>query len=536
MTPQTPVPQWGRFEAGFTSTVVYANPIQEAELQVTLTAPSGDSHTVYGFWDGGAAWRVRFIPTQEGTWTYMTICSDTQNAGLHQQTGQFACGPPTDATPFARHGPLRLSENRRYLAHADGAPFFWLADTCWNGPLLATPDEWNHYLQTRTRQKFNTVQWVATQWISAPNGDLHGSLPFTGHERVAVNPVVYQRLDAKLEAINRAGLLGAPVLLWAAEWGDYEVMKINPGLTLPEEQCILLARYMVARWQGHYVAWILPGDGEYRGEKAGRWQRIGRAVFGNLPHAPVTLHPSGLQWNMAEFGNESWWDFVGYQSCHFGDDEALAWLAGGPPATGWRREPARPIINLEPLYENIMDLRNHDRRFDAFDARRTIYWSLLVSPPAGVTYGGHGVWGWDDGSGPSAAHPTVGTPLPWQQALQMPAAGQMAHLFDFFNAIEWWWLRPAPELVVNQPGQTSPSRHIAAACTAKGDLAVLYIPQDPLVQLRLSGLSPNLSVWWFNPRTGEYTAIKGVVPSGEWSLETPAAGDWVLLLKAQELQ
>lgn len=31
---------------------------------------------------------------------------------------------------FASH-PLHVSANRRYLETADGAPFFWLADTAW---------------------------------------------------------------------------------------------------------------------------------------------------------------------------------------------------------------------------------------------------------------------------------------------------------------------------------------------------------------------------------------------------------------------
>ena len=40
--------------------------------------------------------------------------------------------------------------------------------------------------------------------------------------------------------------------------------------------------------------------------------------------------------------------------------------------------------------------------------------------PFGVSYGGHGVWGWDDGSAPPVAHPNPGVPLPWREALRMP--------------------------------------------------------------------------------------------------------------------
>jgi len=80
----------------------------------------------------------------------------------------------------------------------------------------------------------------------------------------------------------------------------------------------------------------------------------------------------------------------------------------------------------------------------AENVRRAVYWSLLGAPTAGVTYGGHGVWGWDDGTKPPTDHPYTGTPMAWQNALTMPAAEQMAHVPDFFATIDWWRLRPAP--------------------------------------------------------------------------------------------
>ena len=63
---------------------------------------------------------------------------------------------------------------------------------------------------------------------------------------------------------------------------------------------------MRARWEAYQVAWILNGDGLYHGANASRWQRIGRAVFGHRPHAPVSMHPGGQQWNLAEFRDEAW--------------------------------------------------------------------------------------------------------------------------------------------------------------------------------------------------------------------------------------
>jgi hypothetical protein len=512
------VPRWGRFQSRFTSSAAYADPFQDARLSVIFTAPSGAQQRVEGFWDGGDVWRVRFSPTEPGTWTYTTVCTNPDDSGLHHRSGGFECGAPAGGTRFRQHGPLRLSANRRYLVHADGTPFLWLGDTGWNGPLRATPAEWAHYLAERARQQFNTVQWVCTQWVAAPDGDRLGQLAFTGHDRIALNPAFFQRLDTFVDMLEQAGMLSVPVLLWAVRPG-------NPGHDLPIDQALILARYMVARWGDVPTVWILPGDGDYRGNKAERWKYIGQAIFGDMPDALVSLHPGGMQWNCAEFQHEPWLDLIGYQSGHGDDQRTLAWLVEGPPARDWPLEPARPFINLEPPYEDHVSYQSQTRLSADF-TRRALYWSLLITPPAGVTYGGHGIWGWDDGSAPPVGHANTGVPLPWQQALLLPGAEQMAHLADLFGSLEWWRLSPAPELVHNQPGDQDKGRFIAAAKAPAGDLIAVYVPADREFDLNLDGLPDDLSGIWFDPRTGarQSAALNG----GHFT--TPAAGDWVLVL------
>ena len=528
-TPSARVPRRSRFEAAFVSAAEDAQPLHEITFSVAFTGPSGLSHTINGFWDGGASWRARFKPDELGEWTFTTACSDTTNGGLHAQAGGFVCVEPTGATRFDRHGPLRVSANRRFLEHTDGTPFLWLADTAWSGPLLSTTEEWAHYLHERVRQRFSAVQWVATQYLAAPDGDREGQLPYAGHDRIAINPAFYQRLDQRLDALNAAGLLGAPVLLWAAEWSNAQVNDSNPGLMLPEDQAILLARYMVARWGAHDVVWILNGDGDYRGPKAERWHRIGQAVFGTRPHAPVVLHPNGMNIPTEEFREQEWLDITGYQSGH-GDDEATQrWLVAGPPAQDWQRDPPRPSINLEPPYENHIAYQSQ-QRIAPSTVRRALYWSLLVAPTAGVTYGGHGVWGWDDGSAPPVAHPNTGVPLPWRAALVMPAAEQLHVLAELFGGVEWWRLRPAPELILVQPGQSLPSRTILAARSGTGDLAVLYTPEACTLELNIAELAPGLAARWVNPSTGERFDAAYAGTASQAQFTPPAPGDWTLLI------
>ncbi len=524
------VPKWGRFEHEFSSAVKYANPLQDASVSVVFLSPLGETNRVEGFWDGGKTWRVRFAPDTVGKWGWATVCSDTANKGLHLQSGSFICTAPTGKTAFELHGPVRVALDRMTLSHADTTPFFWAADTAWNGALLSTPKDWDFYLKERSRQKFNAVQWVATQWRAAPAGNLKGHLAFTGTEKISVNPEFFQQLDAKADAVNKAGLLNVPVLLWAIGGKSRD---LNPGASLPEDQAILLARYMVARWQANDVVWILAGDGHYFGGEGAKWRRIGRAVFDGITHAPVMMHPQGHHWILNEFKDEKWLGIVGYQSGHGDSDDSLNWLTRGPLTTDWSKEPTRPIINLEPPYEGHFGYQSR-KPIDADLVRRALYWSLLSGPTAGVSYGGHGVWGWDDGTKPPTDHPGTGTPLPWQKALRMTAADQMTNVVNFFTSIEFQRLRPSPESIVNNPGNQSARKFIAAARTDSKDITVVYVPEDRTVEVLLDHLPPSPEVKWFNPRTGETSPAVAVVTDRTAQFPTPTEGDWILWMQTQK--
>ena len=520
-----------RFEQSFESAASYANPPQEATFTTTFTSPSGTKLKIPGFWDGGKTWRVRFAPSQTGNWIFETACSDASNKGLHQQSGRFSVTAASGTTALAQHGPIRVSDDDRHFAHQDGTPFFWVGDTAWNGPLLSSKADWDLYLKERTRQKFNVVQWVATQFRAAPDGDANKQLAYTGTDKISINTAYFQRLDEKVDAMNKAGIVSVPVLLWAINAGGNP--KVNPGVSLPEDQAILLARYMVARWSGNAAAWILGGDGDYRGEKAEKWKRIGRAVFGDIAHAPVTMHPGGMQWVWKEFIDEKWYGFHGYQSGHGDDDKTLKWITEGPLTDDWTKLPHRPFINLEPPYENHIAYQSK-KPISSETVRRAVYWSLLCAPTAGVTYGGHGIWGWDDGTKDPTDHAGTGIPLPWQKALTMPAAEQMAHVADFFASVNWSKLRPAPVTVVNNPGAQKPAKFIAGAKTDDKELMVIYVPEDRTVEIKLDSMPPSPNVTWFNPRTGEKSPAVAVVTANTCQFPTPAEGDWILFMKTDK--
>jgi hypothetical protein len=229
------------------------------------------------------------------------------------------------------------------------------------------------------------------------------------------------------------------------------------------------------------------------------------------------------------FRGETWFDLIGYQSGHGSSEDHLRWLVFGPPASASDNDPPLPVINLEPNYE--MHPSYHiDRKFTDREVRRAAYWSLLVSPTAGVTYGNNPIWVWPQTTEVPENHENIGPVEPWVTGLETPGIRGMTVMRQFFASLPWWRLRPAPEVVADQPGTDDPSRFIAAAKSVDGEVAVVYVPTGGSVTLNTEALG-GLSVGcWFNPRTGVWSDT-WVLPEQDDALDAPDDGDWVLSIR-----
>ncbi len=517
----TPIAQWTIFELEFRSAESYKDPLREFSIKTTFHAPSGKTYVTDGFWNGGMTWKVRFSPNELGEWSYQVHASGKLEPTAGASKGQFLCVPYSGKNPLYARGALQVSANRRHLEQASGAPFFWLSDTAWNGPLKASSADWSTYLEDRQRKGFTAIQFVTTQWIAA-TGNAEGRRAYSMDNGFAIDPTFFQEIDEKIEAINQHGMIAAPVMIWDAPTGKVPA-SVNPGTSLPDEDLVLLARYELARFGAYQVAWILAGDGNYRGDQAERWRKIGRAVFGDHSDRIVTMHPAGQQWVGEEFAKEPWFSVISYQSGHGDSQDDFRWLTNGPASTGWNSEPVHPIINLEPNYEGHLSYQ-HQKPFDAHAVRRAAYWSLLISPPAGVAYGAHGIWSWETKPGVPLHHEISGTAPGWRDALQFAGSTDMRYLKDFFETLKWWDLRPAQELLEAQPGERNAAEFVAVALAETEKWGVAYFPVGQTVRIRTNKFGNAAVVRWFNPRNGNWEG-KPTAFTGE--LATPDNLDWV---------
>jgi hypothetical protein len=507
---------WQRWEQALTSTRSYANPYADVTLRVVYSGPAGRSIRAYGFWDGGETFRIRCAFGAPGVWRWKTECSDTTNAGLHQQRGTVEVLPYQGDNPLYRRGFLKVSKNRRYLTYGDGTPFLWIGDTAWAAPHRASVEEWEAYVADRIGKHFTMIQvGPAPEW--AGEADRGGQRPFTDKTCSQWNPACWQSFEHKVQRANEAGLV---VLM---------VGLMEPVRRYPEtDKACLFARNIIARLFGDFVIFSPSFDSQVMplADEVGRAAREATAVH------LITQHP-GTPWNQptptfsVQYYDQPYLDIAAVQTGH--NAGHLDWCAHH--AIEWvlhlyRHEPHKPVINVEAMYD-----AQGEQGWRAVDAR-SLAWRSWLSGAMGYTYGAGdvppkvpqgsgGLWKW------------VTDPEKydyWKKALQWDSAFQMQYLHDFLAAIEWWRLEPAHELIRSQPDDVT--RRMVLAKTAAGDLAVAYLPDNEAIEVDMSVFPAPLTARWFDPVSGRYTSVAGSIENkATHRFAPPAKGDWVLLLR-----
>ena len=339
------------------------------------------------------------MPDEVGVWHYRTQCSDADNLGLHEQEGQFVCEPNASLLPLHQHGAIGHRAGERFLRHADDTPFFYAACTAWNGPLKSTEAEWNAYLAHRAEHHYTAIQFVATQWRGLRHQQSVANCLHRAPSH-CYQPGFFQHLDHKVDQINAHGLLAAPVLLWALPFGAGR--SLSPGVTLPRDQAVLLAQYIVARYGGHHVLWLLGGDGYYLNFYERRWEAHRTERFRR--HFSTRCFPNG-QCSGVHFPRRCLAPHGPSVDRRSVCPRAVAQRGGLPigtrhrPGIGGLYHPRSGGANLGAVarathhqygtcYEELRPEVDAESGAQCFLLERIHY------APGGITYGANGIWPW----------------------------------------------------------------------------------------------------------------------------------------------
>lgn len=508
---------WQRWEHALTSARSYDNPYADLTVRVRYTGPEGRVISAYGFWDGGATFRLRCAFPAPGAWRWETECSDAGNAGLHGQRGTVEVAPYHGENPLFRSGFLKVSPDRRYLTYDDGTPFFWLGDTAWGAPSRASDEEWSRYLADRRAKRFTLIQ-VAPTSLAHWSEQFDRRIPAPFHDQALwrSNPAYWQAFERRIQQVNEAGLVVTLVGL------------MEPVSRYPDAAAAcLFARNIVARLFGNFVIFSPSFDSDFMplADEVGLATRDATAVHLITQHPGTPSREPTPTFTM-KYYDQPYLDIAAVQSGHNqGNRERCAHHASEWMLHAYRHAPHKPVINVEAMYDG-----QGEKAWQAVDARSAA-WRSWLSGARGYTYGAGetsrksprgsgGIWRW-------VIDPRK--PDFWAKALQWESAYQMQYLHEFFAAIEWWRLEPAPELVRHQP-EAWTQRAILAQLPGR-DFAVAYLPDHDSIELDLSTFRAPLAVRWFDPVSGlDAPTQDSVAGPGVQRLTPPARGEWVLTL------
>ncbi len=432
---------------------------------------------------------------------------------------------------------LRVSENRRFLVHEDGRPFFYLGDTAWELFHRLNREEAERYLQDRARKGFTVVQAVALaelDGLTDPNP--YGHLPLLDDDParpdVKEGPAndFWDHVDFVVERANALGLYVGFLPTWGDKWNK----KWGKGPEiLTAANAAVYGEWLGRRYRDHGVIWILGGDRPVETEDH---KEILRAMARGLRKGDggahlMTFHPTGGSGSSGPFHDEDWLDFNMRQNGH------VAEFTGRYDATraDYDRQPVKPVIDGEPIYED------HPVSFKAVelghsisaDVRRALYWNLFTGA-CGHTYGHHSVWQmWAPPRNP------VNNPLlPWFEAIDQPGARQMQHARRLLESRPVLTRVPDDTVVVEgrvptaMPG--AGRYRFVATRDSEGRYAMVYAPVGRPFTVRMAAIrGPRVKAWWFDPREGKATPIGAFASEGEREFTPPAPGeplDWVLVL------
>lgn len=502
---------WERWQTELASTVSYKNPYRDIRLDVQYSGPGNETFTAPGFWNGGSTFVIRTAFPSTGTWHWRTICSDTLNAGLHDQSGDVSVLPYDGDNALYKNGFLKVSDNKRYLAYDNGTPFLWVGTTAWIAPLRATGKDWKTFVDDCVDKKFSIIQLSPASRWSGDSADVEGNVPFFGDDLNIWNPAYWDGFDEKVEYANEKGIV------------VFIVGLMEPVVRYPsEESASVFARNLTARLSGNFVILSPSFDSPFNelGNKVGNV--INEATSRHLitQHPGTPYHPP-IQTIADRYYGEPYLDFSMCQSGHNGGKRKLCvWKAVHWNLDLYRRG-QKPVINGEAYYEADTTDKTRARKYlgTARDARELGYLSFL-SGALGYTYGAYGIWNWERDS-------TRG--WYWKKAMHYPGSTQMKHLHEFFSDLPWWKLEPRHDLVLNQKKDSV--SYMALSKTADNDLLVAYLPQSDTIRINLDDFSFPAEVTWFDPVTGRY------IPEGRRARKdgnefvSPGLPESILLLK-----
>jgi len=331
-------------------------------------------------------------------------------------------------------------------------------------------------------------------------------------------------------------------------WGDKVTVKNGAGPLIfnNETRAYTYGHFLGTRYKNkRNIIWILGGDRNGGGDYKRIWRAMAEGIAdgvnginkqdGKAHYSTtcMTYHPENGNISNIWFRYDDWLDFHSYQSGHALYNEANNYNI---PSRNYDKAPVKPIIDIEPNYEDHPVAWNPSNGwFNDYDVRKTAYWTVF-SGCAGYTYGAHGIWQmFSPGQAPISSCRTY-----WYDSLDFPGAFQMVHLKNLMLSRPYFSRIP-DQNIIDSEGEGG--NRVQAARSTDGAYALVYFPkatQSHIIKAgKLSG--SKINAWWYNPRDGKCYTQDGretakpfeTFAKADRSFDPPGTDentDWILVL------
>ena len=429
-------------------------------------------------------------------------------------------GPSADLT----HGKLKVSENKRYLIHEDGTPFFYLGDTGWELFHRLNKADAERYLENRRAKGFTVIQAVALaelDGLNTPNTE--GNKPLINNDPLKPDEAYWAHVDWVIKKAEEKGIY----IGLLPTWGD----KVDPlswgkgPKIFNKDNAFGYGKWIGSRYKDYKnIIWINGGDRQGGGDNFEIWDAMAEGIKSVDMNHLMTFHPMGENSSSQWFHNSAWLDFnmaqTGHNQRSYATYKRLV-------VRDYNLVPVKPCLDGEPRYEDHPVGWNPEVLgwFNDADVRQALYWNLF-SGAFGHTYGCHPIWQmktpqWD----------AVGLARNnWYDVLDLPGAADLIHARRLLESRPFLSRIPDQSLIV--PSYYPETDYVVA--TRGEGYAFVYFPTgwSAEIDLRKMGIEAVHS-YWYDPRSGESTLIETIDDMRPRRFTPPSAGrgnDWVLIL------
>ncbi len=342
------VERWGIYEVALTAPVPEGKNPFDVQLSAQLCGP--DTLTVEGFYDGGDQWKVRFMPSQEGEWSYTV---QTELETLNLKYGTFQCIAPAEGN----HGPVQVDSTGLNFCYADGSRYWAIGTTSYDwmhassdpSVIMADP---GLTMQQQTLKSLSETGFTKIRSLLLPQ-NFEATYPepevFPFERKgdswdwTRLNPRYFDHVEDCTKGLMALGIEQDLILFHpydGGRWG-FDAMPIEAGQ--------LLCRYVGARMSSfRNVWWSLANEYDLvKAQPKEAWDAWTDAIIGADPYKHlVSIHSYTAQYY-------SYWD-ERYTHCSVQDQAPVEDFGRAAIVRNIYR---KPIVFDEVLYEGNLDVR-----------------------------------------------------------------------------------------------------------------------------------------------------------------------------------